>query len=217
MIRNAKVLGLAFVAMLAMSAVVASAASATAFDAPSGLTKATASQEAEFEHKFTVTFGAITCKTASFVGEANGNGLASIEVTPSYSGCLFAGVSAEVITNGCTYKLFPGGTADVVCPAGKEITVVSPPAGTVKCTVHVPAQTGLKSVTYTNLGSSPTQEVTIAVNLSGIKYSETEGSGLGKCPASNPVTQTGGTYTGKALATGENAAGAAHTSIIWTA
>jgi hypothetical protein len=217
MIRNAKVLGLALVAMLAMSAVVASAASATAFDAPSGATKATASQEANFEHTFTVTEGAVTCEKATFSGEASGT-VESVEVTPVYTNCLFAGSAAAVDMNGCKYKLFAAGTADIVCTGGNEITVTVPPSpATAKCIIHIPGgQTGLKTVGYANVGAtSPTKEVTISVNISGIKYSKTEGSGLGKCPTDDNTTN--GTYVGKALTTGENTAGTAHTDIIWTA
>ena len=160
MIRNAKILGLALVAMLAMSAIAASAASATAFDAPSGLTKITASQEANFEHTVGVTFGSITCEKVTFVGEASGNGLASGEVIPNYTNCLVAGIAATVDTNGCNYKLFATGTMNIVCPEGKEITATAPASpSTAKCTLHIPAQTGLGKVTYANIGaSSPTKK-----------------------------------------------------------
>ena len=218
MIRNAKVLGLALVAMLAMSAVAASAASATAFDATSTPVKITASQEAENEHIFSVTFGNVVCKTATFSGEQTTSPASEIAVLANYEGCLFAGITAKVEMNGCEYVLKATGKVDLACPLNKEVTVVAPAApATAKCIVHVPPQTGLGTATYTAAGTanSQTEEITLDIGITGIRYSQTEGSGLGKCPTAD--NETTGTYTGKALATGENLAGTAHVGIIWTA
>ncbi|HEU5105509.1 MAG TPA: hypothetical protein VFU11_06680 [Solirubrobacterales bacterium] len=198
MTRKFKSIGLALVAIFAMSALSASAASAAEFHSTSaGSTKISASQTTT--HVFTSTAGEVTCEKATFTGNQTTATAASIEVTPVYSGChiiIFGStISATVAHNECKYKLYSNGTADIICPAGKAITVTG--AG---CKITVTPQTGLKSVSYTNSGTG----ISIAANLSGIHYHHegfTCGTGTG----------TNGTYKGNTLASGTTTAGAAVT------
>ena len=67
----------------------------------------------------------------------------------------------------------------------------------------MPPQNGLKTVTFTNVGSGSTQEVTVDVNLSGLKYTHTAGTGFGACATGSA---SNGTYSGAALVTGETEA-----------
>jgi hypothetical protein len=193
MIRNLKALGLALVAVFALSAVGAGAASAAEFHSTSASTKISASQTTT--HKFTSTAGEVTCEKATFAGTQATATASSVEVTPTYTGChiiIFGGtISATINHNECKYKLYSNGEADVICPAGKSITVSG--AG---CTISVGSQKGLKSVEYKNNGS----HIDITANLSGISYSHsgfTCGSGSG----------TTGTYKGTTTASGTDTSG----------
>jgi len=157
------------------------------------------------------TAGTVKCKEINYTATTS-TPTTTVSVTPSFpaktvggeQNCTSFGFPGEVDTNGCTYLFHIGtataGTMDVVCSAGKEITVTSSSGGTSKCVVHVPAQTGLGTITYKNVGTLATKEVELEVALSSIKYSHTEGTGFGKCTTGSATT---GSYTGKALITGE--------------
>jgi len=204
--RNLKVLGLAFVAVLAMSAVVASAASAAKFNANSGGEDVIVHAKGS-NHKFTTNAGAINCETATFLGTGFITPPTStLDVSPSYGGCEFLlvlGVAVEM--NGCTYHfnepqstgnpaVFTG-TVNVVCPVteGVEDKIRFSAAG---CTVTVGSQSNLGTVTYTNEGGV----VHVEANITGIKYTQS-----GTCLPNG--TFTNGTYKGTAIATAENTSG----------
>jgi len=206
MTRKLKVLGLALVAVCAMSAVVAASASAVEFKSTKGTTVTLTGAQHNGEHKFTVGFGTVNCTKAKFHSElTTPNSVATVTAEygkPAGGECVFAGIPAEVHMNECDFTLFANGNAAVDCPAGKEITVTAVQAGVTKCVVHVPAQTGLTGVTYTNVGAGETEEVTMHLDITGqIKYSQTEGTGLGRCPTLDGATN--GSYHGTATITGE--------------
>lgn len=212
--RNLKILGLAFVAVLAMSAVAASAASAddklTAEGYPATLT---GEKDGEFKDVFTTTAGSVSCSNPKYHAELNA-AATTVAATASYGEtvekqCTALGFPATIHMNGCSYLFHTtAGTttelsADLVCPAGQEITVTANPSEhglTPKCTIHVPAQTGLETITATNVGAGATRDITLDINITGIKYSHTgeslgKGSGLGACTTG---TGTNGTLTAKA-------------------
>ena len=206
-----KALGLAVVVVLAVGAVVASSAlAAVEFRTNSAPAKITAKQHVN-NVALTATWGALSCTTVSFVGEGAASPTPSVELSTELSGCTVKGTPSVVDTNGCKFKLFAVGSVDVVCPVGSEITVTSISGGVSKCIFHVPAQTGLGTVTYTNVGSGETEEITMHIDLTGIKYSQTEGTGLGRCPTAD--NETGATLTGTATATGEGLSGITHVGI----
>ncbi|HEU5104276.1 MAG TPA: hypothetical protein VFU11_00390 [Solirubrobacterales bacterium] len=198
MSRKLKSFGLALVAVFALTAVGAGAASAAEFHSTSaGSTKISATQTTT--HLFTSTAGEITCEKATFTGNQTTATTTSVEIAPVYTGChmiIFGStIAVSIATNECKYRLNASGTADIVCPVGKAFTVTG--AG---CTLTVGAQTGLKAVTYTNSGS----DIAINTNLSGIKYNHsgfTCGTGSG----------TNGTYKGTTTAAGTNTSGVAVT------
>jgi hypothetical protein len=217
MSRNIKVLGLALVAMLAMSAVVASAASATAFSfkAEKVPTQLTGKQH-NGNDIFTTDAGKVECTEATYAGEQKVTPTNEVLVTPTYSGCTaFGFANTPIDVNGCQYRFTTvtkesgnfEGSADIVCPAGKVIEVTA-----FGCTVTIGSQTGLKKVTYTNVGAGTTREVTVDVNLTGIVYVEDPGF-FNTC-ANNKVTTSNGTYVGAGLVTGENPTTKAHQGIF---
>jgi hypothetical protein len=201
MTRNIKVLGLAIVAALALTAVMASAAQATTtFTAGSSSGKIEAVQTTE--QVFTTTSGTVRCTGATQVGSFTTASFTSLTVTPSYSGCkAFGFLSATVDTEGCTYTFTgnaSGSTAnvDINCPAGKEIHVT-----TSGCVLHVPAQTNVGHVGFKSNTSQNPDDVDAEATLTGIKYTATSG-----ClnPATNEPT---GTLSGGATIKAFNTSG----------
>jgi hypothetical protein len=121
MIRKFKALGLALAAVFAISAVVTSAASATAGTLttfPAGSTVIATAEQTGI-HKFTLTdhkigegFATTECTTAKFTGSfvsASMEGATVFTVQPVYEGCKAFGLNATVTTTGCDY-LFRTGT-----------------------------------------------------------------------------------------------------------
>jgi hypothetical protein len=214
MIRNLKFLGLALVAALAMSSVVASMASADVITSESGgVTTVSGSQEGT--DVFKVDEGEVKCSNVTYSGSFN-SGESSGLVTPAYSGCTFVGLIATIDMNSCQYRVNVTGGAstegsiDIVCPGTNEITVTAP-AGVPKCVIHIPAQTDRTQVTGTNVGSGTTRELTLDININNIKYSKTSGSAeTGNCKTADNTT--GGEYIGKATVTGFS--GSAHVGIF---
>jgi hypothetical protein len=188
MTRKLKVLGLALVAVLAMTAVLASAAQATTtFTASesSGTVKATQTTE----QVFTTEAGTVKCKTATQEGSFSSKSFTSLEVAPAYKECsAFGFLSATVTPGTCKYK-FTGqasgtlATVDIVCPSG-DITVT-----TFGCVIHVEPQTGLNHVLFSNKAG----DVEATATISKVKYTATSG-----CPNGANGTTSDGTLTGGA-------------------
>ena len=216
MIRKLKFLGLALVAVFAMSAVGASAASAAVeFHSENAPITLTGNQEGT-SNGFDVQFGEVKCTTAKYHSKtATIKDETTIEVTPTFEGCTFAGVASPIDMNNCTFLLHINneskGTADVKCAIGSEITVT----GGTKCTVHVPAQTGVGPITYKNSGAAEgsTREVTLNLGeIANITYNQTAGTAaVGKCSS---MEKSDGKYTGTAEVTGETEDGKSHTGIF---
>ena len=218
--RNLKAFGLALIAMLAMGAVAASAATADEFTAEKYPVVLTGNQDGQTDI-FTTTSGTVSCKTVSYTGTVSGP-TTTVTVTPKYTECTGLGFPAEVHMNGCDYLIhIEGGSSttskvDIVCPPEKEITVTAVAAGTTKCTIHVPPQNGLTHMNWTNVqkeGTGPsTREVTGHIEITNLTYKHTEGTGLGKCTTGHGI----GSYKGKATVTGENHAGTEHIGIFFS-
>jgi hypothetical protein len=218
MIAKFKALGLAFVAVFAMSAVVATAAQATAGTLttfPAGKTvDITAEQVGLHEFKLTDhevqpgSFASATCSYAHFDGVgAISTGATQITVTPTYGThppqgetCIVFGQPGRITTTGCDYLLKSGTptgggwhvTTDLVCTGANTIIIES---GT--CEVHIGPQTGLTTSQVTNSGSASPEtamDLLLHIKITGIKYTVTKDS-IG-CPLKGTGTFTGGDYTG---------------------
>jgi hypothetical protein len=217
MIRNLKVLGLALVAMLAMSVVVASAAQANSnFTTTNGLYPTIFEGEQGTENVFTTTTGSVKCTTAKFVyrnGETMqeaginyviGTNTAASETAslhPEYTGCKAFGVKATVTTTGCNYLFHVTNAAspftlstDIACSGTNKITVV--PTG-VDCTITVGPQTGITGLSAVNAGAGATEDITVTINSGNITYTET-----GTNCHINGATDNNGSYTGTATIKG---------------
>lgn len=208
MLRNIKALGLALAAVMAMSAVVVSAtASADEFTSEVS-PKFMEGNQAGFGDVLTTTAGTVKCKQITYLSGAISTPTTTLNVIPIFplkaldgsQNCTGFGFPLEILTNSCTYKFTIGGSTsgglDIVCPEGKEITMIATSGLTTKCVLHIPAQNIASGVTYSNVGSGTTREINIAMNISGaISYSHTPGEGVGKCTFGSSGT---GSYVGSA-------------------
>jgi hypothetical protein len=197
MMRNIKVLGLTAFAVLAFSAAIASAASAAEFHTASAPATLTAREEEN--QVFVTEAGTFSCTGVKLT--ATMSALSQPTVTTSgleYAGCttktIFGNIELTVnfTKNSCNYRFHANGEVDLVCASGgTEGVIVSGPG----CTLTVPPQTGLKSVSYTNNAAGT---VTINPAVTNIK---SIGSGS---LCSKTGTFTNGKYAGKVLVSGNN-------------
>lgn len=206
MTRNFKVLGLAFAAVLAMSAVAASAAQAVAPEFHcTALNKESCWLTSESsDHHFVVgTAGVdevtVGCEKAKFTSTV-AKTTPSATIDAVYTKCKALGVAAPVNMNECMYTLnavaasSPAtATADVICPAGKAITIK--PTG-IECVIEVGEQKGLNHVVAENKGTEPTH-VFLTLTVEGIS-AKTNGPG---CPTPGVVLNNG-KYTGTSTVEG---------------
>jgi hypothetical protein len=102
--------------------------------------------------------------------------------------CSFFGLPAPISANGCYFELsvlnagppYVGAT-DLVCPAGKALEFSASASGIHKCTLRILPQTGVEGVSYENTGTGSSRAITVNLNLSGMKYTQVEGTGIAKC------------------------------------
>jgi hypothetical protein len=173
MIRNFKVLGLAFMAVLAMSAVAASAASAQlgkiTSDGPVTLTGSQAGEEA-----LTAFSSSVKCPGSTYTGHKVNStaliasGSTEVTVTPHYVNC-----TSPVNMNGCDYRIYDATTtaantysvkADLVCKAGSAGVLIS---GAFGCNTTIPPQTGLAGAHIT--GTPAVHRIDLVGTITGIK------------------------------------------------
>ncbi len=199
-----KALGLALVAVFAMSALVASAAQAvpqvTSQSSPLRL-EGTGGGSTEALTSFGST---VSCTTIHYKSSLTATPSSTITLEMSYEGCTgFGGLLITVTMNGCTYvfhlteKVAAGhyrAHVDIVCPAGKEIEIhvygsaAAHTAGTALCTVKIPPQNNLTTVdirTTTTAGQN-FGDIDVFGTISNIKMTQIRNSFL--CPAGTETT-----------------------------
>jgi hypothetical protein len=192
MIRNLKVLGLAVVAVLALTAVMSSAASAALYTASAYPATATGANTKGSE-VFTTEGGKVECDS-HFVTHSISAASATITATPTYSNCeAFGFLEATINTEGCSYLFHVEGSGpsfnnkvDVECGAGKSIKIT---AGT--CKVEIGGQKELKNVVSSTSGTG----VLVKPSVEGITYTVTQDGFL--CPFGGTGTKKDGKYTGE--------------------
>ncbi len=185
-----------------LGAVGASSASA-AFDFEAGGYPAAISGVNQGAHLFTVENEEVDveCAKATFTGEI-AEPDETPEVLPKYESCLAAGsFSATVNANGCVFRLYAteevaaeefDGTADLVCPEGKKITMTA-----VFCEIQIGSQSGVGKVDFENEIEASPVDLTVDISLTGVKYA-TKGSAF--CPLFGTGEKSDGTYDGQVLA-----------------
>lgn len=216
MLRNLKVFGLSLVAMLAIGAVGVSGAEATVQLHSEGAPTTLTGRE-DTPNGLDVGYGSFSCVFTNYTGTVSAKTTSTFSLSPEYINCSLAGFAATFAPNGCSYLFHVNsiaklGTVDIVCPEGKKITIAAPSIGTVKCTVTIGPQTGSETFQYTNIGTGATQEVTVDIGemIGSISYTQTAGTGLGKC---STTSASNGRFTGTLTLTGETDGGGTHTGI----
>jgi hypothetical protein len=201
MTRNIKVLGLALVALLAMSALASTASAQFESEAEStNLTVSFSSMQKIAPSEGGVAF---ECNTIKTTGTQTGKANTTITISPSFSNCEnFVGASTTVTMNGCKFVFHAAkgsttGTMDIECETSKVIELE---AGNI-CRYTIGTQTGLSSVNFKNTGSGTTREVIVEPNVKGIIVARVTNHFF--CPAGGSI----GTYTGSFIMTGETAGG----------
>lgn len=230
MIRNIKALGLALVAIFAMSAVVASAASAQQGELTSdGPVKLDITELAGKENSLSAFGGVTTCTGSVLTGfkynvtphELIASGSTTATIIPDYNQATCKVVEggtthkATVTMNGCDYVLHIGTTvsgkfpltADVVCPVGQKISVdvyafAGSELGGVACTITVGSQGPLAGVSAATVAGSSPHDLVAEGTFTGISA---EKSGFG-CATESTTT---GTFALNVTVEGTNAGGGA--------
>jgi hypothetical protein len=174
--RNLKALGLALIAVLAMSAVVASAAQAVPQFTASVYPATATGANTKGSEAFTLDGTSVLCDSHFLVetyNTTNGTALhapaSTVTVTPKYSNCeAFGFLNATVNMEGCDYvfhatEQVSAGVynhhVDVVCPTGKSIKIEA-----ASCRAEVKPQNGRTTVKTTNSGGAVTVQPNVTVS-----------------------------------------------------
>jgi hypothetical protein len=194
MTRNLKGLGLALVAVFALSGVVASAATA---EKPAQITAESYPVSLDGEQVVANVLERegrkYTCDSVFMSATATAAEPTTITATPTYSNChgIILGVKfpVTITMNGCDYLLHltgelngAGGETfteglDVVCTSPNQVEVhiyenhTKHTENISMCTLKIPPQTGLKTISLTNKsagGTTPKNYVEVDLNVSGI-------------------------------------------------
>ncbi|HXR60493.1 MAG TPA: hypothetical protein VN732_04120 [Solirubrobacterales bacterium] len=164
--KHIKQLTLTSIAALALTAVVgvASASAFSTFRAESAPVKLTGTQNQTLT--FSTDAGTLSCGGGSLSGELTSTTSSSFEATPSFGGCSYLGVNGlSINTNGCKYRFYASGSADIVCSEGAAIWY-----SVAGCTVTVPAQTGIQWIGLGNSGAGSGRSVNLSYSVGNLKY-----------------------------------------------
>ena len=206
MTRKLKALGLALLALGAMSAIAAQAASATTvvnheFETTSAPVVLTGTSTTN--HVYSLGGVPAVCEVLTFVGTQSEATVDHITVTPSlHTNCKLGSTTIHVTNNGCSYT-FDSDTVDgsarvsIVCNHTGSITFTDSGGA---CVIHfsdthtngVTVNQNLPGVTYANAGTPPNHDVSVAMNVAGIAY---EATGFGCTLIGIPSTGVNGTTT----------------------
>lgn len=220
---NGQVKLLGLVVMLITSAVMATAAWAEDvpwdFKADGDYVKYTGAL-VEGKEKMDGDAGTITCEEVIYEGETAEEAAVTagttLAIKPRKGGCNGNGIPVEFDTNSCSYIFHAEmatsatateGSAEIVCNKSKDDFTLTEkfPGGTIKCTIHIPQQKGLKNVTFTNGSSGGVKDITVDFNLTAVQYTQTAGTGLGAC--NDAIDTHNGTVLGNFTLKGDNKAG----------
>jgi hypothetical protein len=204
--RKIKILGLTLVAIFALTAVAASAASA--HEVTAGAYEANVSGEQTTTNTLSNGVREVTCANATFTGALTA-AAPSITFVPVYTNCTGnASTTATIDMNGCDYIVTPTAASGIAnnasvtvnCTGTNEITITIWATGKAHteaklCTLGVPHQTVLAKYTNTANGI----DLVFAANTLTVKRLEGTAVNCGK------ESTTAGTYTGTVAATAKHA------------
>jgi hypothetical protein len=204
--RKLKTLGLALVAALALTAVMASAASAQ-FTSSSHHTILSGSQATSHVTTFGSGFGRISCA----VSRLNGTSFSTADhiqtLSPTYENCKDSlGRTVDVTRNTLTYTFQSGVTAGETkgnfSMDGELVQTITTGGTHCRITITEEGNSANNGISYKNLGGSSGVEVT--TNTNNVHSSVT--GGFFACGTS-ATTLTSGTRTGTTVISGKDTAG----------
>jgi hypothetical protein len=227
-----KALGLALVAVFAMSAIASSAAQAGQFETQSGANATVTGEQITgpvtgktvSEHEFTTRIGTVKCEFATFHGVAIPVST-ELTLTANYTECFLGGtIEAHVNMHGCDYNFNAGNTiagspdeievsTEVKCPVGEKIEVIV--TNGKSCTITIAPQTVAGITAKNNTAASP-MDVVATVDAAGIEY-KVDTPNPSQCPnAVAEGTYNDATYKGVATLKGEAVGGGAGVGLTVT-
>jgi hypothetical protein len=198
MSRALKTIAAALLATLAMG--VSSAQAKEFWFKSDGLTVMAGSWQGD---QYIFDFGVVNCKKTTYGGTLVGPETGFLMLATEYDDCSYKNGTVEIHMNDCGYSYLQDnntgeGKFDVItmieCGANSEITVTFISAGQTKCVIHIPEQTIGTGAIMTNTGAGGVKHLDVDINFSNIKYSQTAGDGLGKCPTADNTNN--GQYSG---------------------
>ena len=228
MIRNLKILGLAVTASVAMSAIAAWNASATGpywLNLGGDWTVLSGSQNNASPDTRGFSAGTLTCTTTTYSGSTSATTTTTFKLAPTYGGCTLKPLpgTATIHMNGCEYEFHTDGyttngafdtETTINCPTTTspshvthDITITVVLGGITKCTIHIEEQNLGTGLVLTNEGADPNKDFKVHISFSHIKYTQTQGTGEGKCETT--TTTFNSTWTGSATFQGKTTGGAA--------
>lgn len=209
--RKLKTIGVAMIAVFAMSAVAASSASAVLPDFHSEVETTWIVGTQHVRTALGTPAGTVKCGAAATdatvtQADITGTKIAAsnftkdeLSLTPTCNNATAFGQAATVAFNGCTFEIntpttLVTGDAWLKCPAGQTVTV-NVPAG--NCSIHINEQGSTTTpipgdLDYKAEGATTTRDVTATSTLKEIKYTVTgPGSICGTIGAHADATYTG--------------------------
>jgi hypothetical protein len=188
--KHLKILGLAAVAAMALTALVGVASASAAVEFHSSAASATLHGTQSNSHTFTVQGSTVTCTEAVFTGTGPASkNSPTQEVAPTYSGCTaFGFAGATVNSAGCKYKFYAAETkVDLKSCASGGVTVTVNVPFVAKCVVFVPNQEGITTTSFEN-----TAKRLVLNNSTNASLTSNVTTSTGLCPLTvkNGVTST---------------------------
>jgi hypothetical protein len=197
-VKRMKQIGLAAIAVLALTAIVGVASASAAHleaEAYSTTVKSSSPYGLQEWHFASSQQG---CDAPAVQGAISGANQKVLNTTVSNSKCYWNFSAAPNLEmNGCSFVYRLGaktgattfnGAIDIACPAGKTVAFTG---GSLSCKVNVPAQKNL-SATFENVGSGKARSVKATVNATGLQHTQVEGHDCGGVLGSF----SNGTWTG---------------------
>lgn len=202
MTSKSRVLGLAFVAVLAIaSAMAASAAQAeSVFGTPDAKypKTVTGTSEPSTGEQLNTEAGSVECEASHYHGTISSL-TTTLTLTPNYTNCAaFGFAEATINTEGCGYVFHATehiGTDSyrahfqVTCPPGKSIKITA-----ATCEVEIKAQNGRTTVDITNMTAIPVtnNDITVKFTVTSLAYNVTKDGFL--CPFKGTGSKSDGEY-----------------------
>jgi hypothetical protein len=184
--KKLKAFGIALLVIASVGASSAAEASAAVFRTPAeGMSVNTVSGVQVEELKLTTSAGVQKCSTATFSGSFAGGSTEALSLQENNGGCKLYGRTASYVGQ-------LGWELHVPTLDHGYVSFTSPATITIpawSCDLTIPAGQQVEGLKFTNENESGTKYLHVAVQLTGIKYTESAG-----CPA--PGTRSNGALAG---------------------